>query len=318
MEPKAAPRFEKLILISEFNMAIPIWTLTGYLGAGKTTTLNKMLECPAIKNKKLALIINEFGKLGVDGSLVKPGDYSKYEINKGSIFCICTKTDFIKALTEITKSDIEAVVVEATGIAETRDIQSFIQEPYLKGQFEIKANICIVDAVNFTKTAPFLKPVTGQLAWADLVVINKIDLVSDEELERLREIITGYNEQAPIVTASYGGFEPSALDNVKHIIRDGDMVTEPPADIIAVAIKNSAKADREKFLSLIDELSENILRLKGNIEFTDKSSYVEIVGKDLFERQRQENLAEGSAFTVIAWKLDKETLTEKFETIFTA
>ncbi|AQQ71105.1 putative GTP-binding protein YjiA [Limihaloglobus sulfuriphilus] len=297
-------------------MAIPIWTLTGYLGAGKTTTLNKMLETPAIKDKKLALIINEFGKLGVDGSLVKPGDYAKYEINKGSIFCICTKTDFIKALTEISQSSIEAVVVEATGIAETRDIQGFIQEPYLKGQFEIKANICIVDAVNFTKTAPFLKPVTGQLAWADLVVINKVDLINGEELERLKEIIAGYNKEAPVVTASYGEFEPSALDNIKHIVRGGDMATEPPADIIAVAVKNSARADRQKFMSLIDQLSENILRLKGNIEFTDKSSYVEIVGKDLFERPRQENLSQGSAFTVIAWKLDKETLTDRFGEIF--
>ena len=81
--------------------AIDVYILTGYLGAGKTTTLNRLIGAERFAGKKLALIINEFGKMGVDGQLLLPGDYTKYEINKGSIFCICTKTDFLKALDSI-------------------------------------------------------------------------------------------------------------------------------------------------------------------------------------------------------------------------
>ncbi|MCE5273144.1 GTP-binding protein, partial [bacterium] len=74
---------------------IPIILLTGYLGAGKTTLLNHLLSRPEIRERNVALIINEFGELGVDGRLVEAGTRPVYELNKGSLFCVCIKTDFL-------------------------------------------------------------------------------------------------------------------------------------------------------------------------------------------------------------------------------
>jgi G3E family GTPase len=85
-------------------MPIPVIIFTGYLGAGKTTSLNTLLNTDWVKSKNIALIINEFGSVGVDGKLVEPGNYAKYEINRGSIFCICTKTDFVKYMTDISEN----------------------------------------------------------------------------------------------------------------------------------------------------------------------------------------------------------------------
>ena len=135
---------------------IPVILLTGYLGAGKTTLLNHLLAQPEVAEKKLVLIINEFGQLGVDGQLLQPGSYTRYEINKGSLFCICTKVDFIKALQEISRSiHPDLVLIEATGIAQTGDIEAFMSEPVVKDKFAIQANVCVVDALNFIKVVPF-------------------------------------------------------------------------------------------------------------------------------------------------------------------
>ena len=94
-------------------------------------------------------MINEFGTLGVDGNLIPPGKYHKYEINRGSIFCTCTRTDFLATLRKVAaSSNCDHLLIEATGIAETGDLFRMIEEPSLARIFQIHANICLVDALN--------------------------------------------------------------------------------------------------------------------------------------------------------------------------
>ena len=155
---------------------IDVYILTGFVGAGKTTMLNHLLQIEPLAAANPALIINEFGKIGVDGALVQQQDLKRYDINKGSIFCICTKTDFLKALTEIAESKChQSLLIEATGIAETVDIESFLDAPKLKEIYQVKANLCLVDAANFTCVAAFLKPAKTQVQYADALIVNKCD-----------------------------------------------------------------------------------------------------------------------------------------------
>jgi G3E family GTPase len=297
-------------------MAIPVITFTGYLGAGKTTALNALLKTPWVRSKSVALIINEFGSVGVDGKIIEPGSYPKYEINRGSIFCICTKTDFVKYLTEISgniKPDL--LIIEATGIAETRDIESFIKEPHLKGMFKVKANLCILDAVNFTKTAPYFKPVTSQLRWADCVIINKTDLVSDTELERLKALAADYNGKAKIITAERGVFDPGFIDDIEHIVRDEQALETAPEPIFSLSFSEKKKVDEKALLNLIEELGQKLLRLKGNIDFTETDEYFEVVAGEILRGPASANL-DKTAFAVIAWQCDKEELQKKFESVF--
>ena len=298
------------------TMAIPVITFTGYLGSGKTTTLNALLKTEWVKDKNVALIINEFGTVGVDGKLVEPGNYPKYEINRGSIFCICTKTDFVKYLTDISENvKPDLLIIEATGIAETRDIESFIKEPHLKGKFKMKANLCILDAVNFTKTAPYFKPVTSQLRWADCVIINKTDLVSNDEVERLKAVAADYNQQADIITAEKGDFDPDFLDQIKHTLRDGDALECAPEPIFSLSFNEQASVDEDALLALIEELGEKLLRLKGNIDFGNGSQYFEVVAGEILRGESCGRL-DKTAFVVIAWQLDKDEIKEKFESVF--
>ncbi len=297
-------------------MPIPVIIFTGYLGAGKTSSLNSLLKTDWVKDKNIALIINEFGSIGVDGKLVDPGNYTKYEINRGSIFCICTKTDFVKFLTDISENvKPDLMIIEATGIAETRDIESFIKEPHLKGRFAVKANICILDAVNFTKTAPYFKPVTSQLRWADCVVINKTDLVSELEADRLKEVIKDYNADAKIFTAKFGRFSPQILDDVVHLHREGDALECPPEPIFSISLTAAGAVDEKKFLAVIDSLGQKLLRLKGNIDFGKGSEYFEVVAGEILRGKPCPGL-DKTAMVVIAWQTEKDELKQRFEAAF--
>lgn len=295
-------------------MSIPVYILTGYLGAGKTTALNALLRSPLFATRRLALIINEFGKMGVDGKLLAPGSYSKYEINKGSLFCICTQADVLNALREIASGGrTDALLIEATGIAETRDIEGFVLEEHFEGRFEIKANICLVDAVNYTKAAAFLRTVNAQVTQADALVINKADLVPPSDIEKLRPILTSTNPHAPITVVSNGNIDPAFIERLHHHPLAGDLTQAPPSDIIAASFQTDSPADRKVFMNTIASLGDRLLRLKGNVNFADGPAFIETVFDRVVEKPLCNDLGSPTAFTAIAWKVPKEELATVFE-----
>ncbi|MEN8127834.1 MAG: GTP-binding protein [Planctomycetota bacterium] len=295
---------------------IDVYILTGFVGAGKTTLLNHLLRNKPLASENPALIINEFGRIGVDGALVEKQDLTRYDINKGSIFCICTKTDFLKALTEIADGgEHQTLLIEATGIAETVDIESFLDAPKLEDIYRIKANLCLVDAANFTRVAAFLKPAKTQVQYADALIVNKCDLVSDAERTTLGQILESLNPTAARVETEYGKIQADFLKDIQHSIHDDKTLEQPPEDIIAVSISSEQPYDRDAFFRTLDDLKDHLLRLKGNINFGDGVRFVELAGTEVTETNpsaelKKQNNAK-TAFTAIAWKIDKDTLQAK-------
>lgn len=293
---------------------IPIILLTGFLGAGKTTLLNHLLGMPFFNQKRLALIINEFGTLGIDGRRVRPGAWAKFELNKGSLFCVCIKTDFIKTLSTIA-NDVQPdmVLVEATGVAETRDLLKMIDAPTLRERFEIRANIGIVDAVNFTKVAPMLKAAVAQVEWADALVINKSDLASPSDLEKLREVLRSLNPAAPIIAVEYGALPQEFISNIQHIERGGAPLSTPPPQIYSISFKTERPVDRARFFETLQSCRENILRLKGFVNFGGGARFIELAGGEIIEKTDDEGILKESEFVVIGWNIPRTELEEKFK-----
>lgn len=286
---------------------IPIILLTGYLGAGKTTLLNHLLGLPFAAERKTALIINEFGNLGVDGSLVRPGDYTMFELNKGSLFCICIKTDFLKTLDSIAREiRPELVLVEATGVAETRDLFGFVEEPHLREAFFIRGNICIVDAVNFTKLAPHLKAATSQVRSADSLVINKTDLVSEREREKLREVLHSLNPEAPVAAVSYGAIPEDFITGIVHRERKAEPLKAPPQAIFSFSVKTGQLMSRQGFYRMLEELKDHILRMKGYVDFGEGSVYIESVAGKILEKEKPAEGKSGTALVFIAWNIKED------------
>jgi G3E family GTPase len=297
---------------------IDVWILGGYLGSGKTTALNELLTHGSLAYANPALIINEFGKIGVDGSLVQRQELRRFEINKGSLFCICTKTDFLKALSEIARQDSHrAVLIEATGIAEPVDIEHFLTEGPHAGNFRMRGNLCIVDAVNFIKIAPYLKPAVSQVRWADALVINKCDLADKDQLEILRRILKSMNSDVPVIETSFGRIEGSFLETVIHRSRKENLVPCAPEKIYAVSFGVTQRVCETKFNDVLRRYETSILRLKGNIVFDTGPAFMEIICGKLSKKEMVELLwvstTTPTAFTVIAWNTDKPVLQQAFE-----
>ena len=291
---------------------IDVWLLTGYLGAGKTTALNHLLGSEIFYGQKMALVINEFGKMGVDGQLVKPGDYAKYEINKGSLFCICTKTEFLRAFQEISRQGFDMVLIEATGIAETADLEQLLAEPTLTDCFRIRANICIVDGVNFVKTAAFLKPAVSQVRWADAVVINKTDGLPEKEIGQVQAVVRELNPSTELIQTQFGKIQTAFLMGLRHQNHGRPLSTGAPPEIPTTYFTTNQQVNRDLFYKTLDSLKDHILRLKGDVGFEDGPRFVEVVGEQTFEKPSCGKFDMRTAFTVIGWKIEKQQLNDAF------
>jgi G3E family GTPase len=177
---------------------IPVTVLTGYLGAGKTTLLNRILSEP--HGKKYAVIVNEFGEIGIDNELIVNADEEVFEMNNGCI-CCTVRGDLIRIIEGLMrrKGKFDAIIVETTGLADPAPVaQTFFVDENVGRHTKLDAVVTVADAKwlkDRLKDAPEAK---NQIAFADVILINKVDLVTDAELRELEARVRGLNPYAKL------------------------------------------------------------------------------------------------------------------------
>jgi G3E family GTPase len=175
---------------------IPVTVLTGYLGAGKTTLLNRILT--EDHGKKFAVIVNEFGEIGIDNELVVDADEEVFEMNNGCI-CCTVRGDLIRIIEGLMrrKGKFDAILVETTGLADPAPVaQTFFVDADVQKETRLDAIVTVADAKFLAarlKDAPEAK---NQIVFADVILLNKTDLVSRAELEEVEARIRGLNPYA--------------------------------------------------------------------------------------------------------------------------
>jgi G3E family GTPase len=177
---------------------IPVTVLTGYLGAGKTTLLNRILSEP--HGKKFAVIVNEFGEIGIDNELVVNADEEVFEMNNGCI-CCTVRGDLVRIIDGLMrrKGKFDAIIVETTGLADPAPVaQTFFMDEQVGAKTKLDAVVTVADAKWLTERLKDAPEAKNQIAFADVIIINKTDLVSPEELRELEGRIRAINPYATL------------------------------------------------------------------------------------------------------------------------
>lgn len=261
-----------------------VFLITGFLGSGKTTLLNRLTKAfpPATR---LMILMNEFGDIGIDGRLIETDDLDILEISKGSIFCVCVKTDFIKGLMRIA-TDIrpDVLFIEATGVADPTTMKRDLELSVFSGRFRLREQLCVIDARHFKDAYDTFVTVEKQIASATRFILNKVDLASSARIREAKEIIRRHHSDPVFWECTYGDIPVSALvgnmigtaekvheaDISPEAFRAAleDILKEPlpeslPPDALASAAYDWRGDSPEALMTIADEFPAGIIRAKG-------------------------------------------------------
>ena len=257
-----------------------LYVLTGFLGAGKTSFLLNVLD--NIKDKKIGIIQNEFGKINVDGEIIRRNGIEMTEISRGSIFCSCLKLSFVQALAEMGKKDLDYVFVESSGLADPSNIEEILGATgIMAGECYIfKGGICLVDGVNFKNQIKDVETVDRQLAHCNIAVINKVDRLDEARLEEVKNLVREVNPVCRIETASFGKIDLSFLNedltSLKWAESEDSLntVDNKPKTISLETKETLSKEVLDKFLR---KVLTDCYRIKGFFKLDEGWQQVDVV-----------------------------------------
>lgn len=170
-----------------------LYVLTGFLGSGKTTLLLNILK--HLQGHKVGVIQNEFGKLSIDGDILRNDDIQMIEITRGSIFCSCLKLSFVAALSEMAQQDFEYLFVESSGLGDPSNVEEILNAAEIASgrKFDFGGVLCMVDALHFLQQVEDEQTVNRQLKHCHLAAITKSDLVDDATIQTITDKIRSIN-----------------------------------------------------------------------------------------------------------------------------
>ncbi|WP_019223658.1 CobW family GTP-binding protein [Bartonella rattaustraliani] len=328
----------------------PVTVLTGYLGAGKTTLLNRILS--ENHGKRYAVIVNEFGEIGIDNDLIVESDEEIYEMNNGCV-CCTVRGDLIRILESLMQRShrFDAIIIETTGLADPIPVaQTFFMNNTVHEKTVLDSVIAVVDAKHLPSQLKKSREAEDQIAFSDIIILNKIDLVNTQERAHAESLIFAINPRAILYTTeranialekilNLGSFDlQRILENEPHFLehQHPDHICGPDCHhdhqhphpspfhditVTSVSLKTGA-LQPEKFFPWIQQITQqqgpDILRLKGIIAFQEDDDRYVIQGIHMIlegqhQRPWRDNEKRESRLVFIGRNLETEKLKTGFE-----
>lgn len=258
-----------------------LYVITGFLGAGKTTFLKQFARL--FPDQRLAVLVNEFGKEDIDGVLLREVHARLAEIHNGSIFCACRLEQFVDTLAQLAEDEPDVILVETSGLSDPTNVRRLLSDRERFRGIQYMGCVCLADACHFEKVAVTARVCRKQLDNCDVVILNKTDLVGEEQRQRVIEQIHAWRPDVPIFSTVRGKVEPEWLP----VLRQPE-ATELPAGIqtrdvslVSRRVVLQESCPYERLLAFLQEIAPAAYRIKGFVRLCGQTYLVNVVAEDV-------------------------------------
>ena len=255
-----------------------LYLITGFLGAGKTTFLKNFIRL--FDGKRMHIIVNEYGKEGIDGQLLKELGTVLDEINNGSIFCSCRLDKFEEVLQKALSAAPDVIIIEASGLSNPTNVRKIMAQEEKFPGLEYMGSICLLDAKRFHKVYQTATVVKKQIGISDIILINKTDLAAPEELEQIRRTIREHRPDIPVYETCFGEIQDTWLEEMKKppLASEKPEIQTKDITLRSYILKISETFTVYELEKFVEMFLEDTYRVKGFVRLENRTWYLDCVG----------------------------------------